>query len=94
MVFLFLSACLTPAETDSDCDPLDCDGDQWVIWYDCDDANGSTEASTPTAYYPDIDGDGVGRYPGEAFCEAPPKGWVLVGGDCDDTDPSVSDWPC
>lgn len=42
-------------------------------------------------FYPDVDGDGFGAIvPGELFCAgAEPENYVLVGGDCDDTNPLV-----
>ncbi|HHO50715.1 MAG TPA: hypothetical protein ENK18_07520 [Deltaproteobacteria bacterium] len=50
---------------------------------DCDDA----DASAPGVYHPDLDGDGIGGQDPVVIC--PRVGFVAIGGDCDDTDPSV-----
>lgn len=43
----------------------------------------------PTAYYADLDGDGVGDGAVVLTCAGPPPGHVLLDGDCDDSDPGV-----
>jgi hypothetical protein len=95
----FLASCYQPAgyvESWLDCDDGDasvhpdadefCDGKD----NDCDgvvDPDTSVDASM---YYGDADGDGFGDPATEATgCSVPADG-VLVAGDCDDTDPSVS----
>ena len=96
LTLLFLMACGESLDdTGTEClERYNCDGDHIAQPFDCDDTDPDYDASQPVAYYPDVDGDGVGEYPGEGFCEAPGEGWVITGGDCDDTDPDVVDWPC
>ncbi len=50
------------------------------------------EGVSPTNYYLDSDGDGVGATAsGRPFCRAPQLGgWVATPGDCDDRDPFIS----
>ena len=96
-MFLLLFACLTPSpanDTGGCIEPEDCDGDGWISLYDCDDLDDSEEASRPTAYYPDDDGDGYGTHDGaEGFCDDPGEGWVLNADDCDDSRPDAGTWP-
>jgi len=90
-------ACVQPADTaiqggdcdDADgdvnpgatevCDPLDID----------EDCNGTADDADPdvdgqSTWYQDDDGDGVGDVSLGTTCDAPEKGAVTVGGDCDD----------
>ena len=55
---------------------------------DCNDLvdDGATDAA---AWYADDDGDGYGDDADRTFACTPPSGRVAVGGDCDDSDPSV-----
>lgn len=96
-MILLLLACLSPS-TDTDTggciDIDDCDGDGWIAEYDCNDLDSSEDASRPTAYYPDGDGDGYGTHDGaEGFCDDPGAGWVLNADDCNDRDPDAGTYP-
>jgi len=57
-----------------------------------DDCDGTTDEDAPAdrTWYPDADRDGHGT-PGAALsqCAPPGDGYVLLGDDCDDTDPSI-----
>ncbi|MEZ4238373.1 MAG: hypothetical protein R3F59_19925 [Myxococcota bacterium] len=63
---------------------------------DCDGEVDEAGASGEVAWYPDVDGDGVGDTAGEAWaCAAPGPDWVAAPGDCDDGDPAIPadrDW--
>ena len=62
-----------------------CDGED----NDCDTLVDEYTAADATVWYPDLDGDGFGNGDVEILgCDAPPD-HVLVGGDCDDIDPSI-----
>ncbi len=86
------------ADGDGSISPLDCDdADPTVgtgIPETCDgidnNCNGLVDDADPTLqrWYEDLDGDGLGGGDGEATC-TPAAGWIAVGGDCDDTDPTV-----
>ena len=94
-VFVLLLACIASStDTGSPCPVHDCDGDRWIAEYDCDDNDPSPEASQPTAWYPDTDGDGHGVLPGVGYCDDPGAGWTDNADDCDDTDPDGGVWPC
>lgn len=49
----------------------------------------SAECREPTRYYRDRDGDGFGAGDARSFCGAPPDGWVVDAGDCNDSDARV-----
>jgi hypothetical protein len=53
------------------------------------DCNGQTDEGLLVTYYQDQDGDGFGGTVSVQAC-APPQGYVLVSGDCDDTDAGVN----
>ncbi len=78
-------AAISPAGTEV-CDPAnadeDCDG---LV----DDADPSHTAGSELPYFEDDDGDGYGLALGGLACD-PPAGFVALGTDCDDTDPTVS----
>ncbi len=66
-----------------------CDG---VTDEDCDGVVDEAGAVGSTNYFPDVDGDGYGEDAGVMMLCAPPIGgprYVVHGGDCDDTNPSV-----
>lgn len=98
-MLFFLLACLSP-EADSGLaegclEPNNCDGDHIAYPYDCDDNDPSYAASQPSAYYPDLDGDGLGSLEGgEGFCADPGLGWVENHEDCDDEDSESGGRPC
>lgn len=95
MIVLLLACIASSTDTgDTGCPALDCDGDRWIAEYDCDDTDPSLEASQPTAWYPDTDGDGYGALPGVGYCDDPGDGWADNADDCDDTDPDGGVWPC
>jgi hypothetical protein len=54
------------------------------------DCNGLTdEGLTVSTWYPDLDGDGYGNTAEARVDCAAPKGWIELGGDCDDEDGAV-----
>lgn len=72
-----------PAATEV-CNLLDDDCDGLV-----DDADDSTDVSTGSAWYTDLDADGYGAG-AELWACTQPLGAAAVGGDCDDADPAYS----
>jgi len=55
-----------------------------------DDCNGIPDDGTGgTTYYEDADGDGYGAASTQA-CTSPGPDWLLIGGDCDDSDPTLN----
>lgn len=55
---------------------------------DCDDSDSSIK---PRTWYPDNDNDGYGVLSGSVFqCPEPFGNWSEVNGDCDDSDPSIT----
>ncbi|MEL6341823.1 MAG: putative metal-binding motif-containing protein, partial [Myxococcota bacterium] len=63
---------------------LDPDEDGVPVGEDCNDADPQIGAAR--AWYPDADGDGIGRQEDEQILCIPPEGSVTAGGDCDDSD--------
>jgi hypothetical protein len=49
----------------------------------------SSDCTTPLAYYPDNDGDGVGSNATVYSCTPDPN-WLTTNGDCDDTNPQIN----
>ncbi len=108
MMLVFLFSCMPGRQADTAggycVSPGDCDGDRWIVQYDCDDNDPDPAASSPVPWYPDSDGDGHGVYLGAtAGCEPPPAGYVGCIGvdrlgvacaelDCNDSDPTIG--PC
>jgi hypothetical protein len=68
------------------CD-TDRDGDGWHEWDDCNEDDPSVGAAE--TYYPDFDGDGYGNSSVPFVTCAPGVMFVLLGGDCDNSDPNV-----
>ncbi len=70
------------------CNGLDDDCDDAV-----DDADSSIDPGSQSTWFPDGDGDGVGREADAVrTCDtSPPDGHVATPGDCDDADPSVTE---
>ncbi|MCC6874608.1 MAG: C-type lectin domain-containing protein [Sandaracinaceae bacterium] len=57
---------------------------------DCDGETDEPGAANGLTFYPDMDGDGNGDAAmGMTFCAFPGAPWLILGGDCDDTDPQV-----
>jgi hypothetical protein len=54
---------------------------------DCDEL---VDGADTTTYYLDSDGDGYGTGDAILACEAPGENYVVIGGDCDDTDKAVN----
>ncbi|RME23262.1 MAG: hypothetical protein D6798_13890 [Deltaproteobacteria bacterium] len=67
------------------CDLVDNDCDGLV-----DDEDPGLGTASATAFYPDDDGDGFGDYSRYLLACAPPDGWTMRGGDCDDGDATVN----
>lgn len=65
----------------------DTDTDGLVGFLDCDDTDGTVRG--PADWFRDVDKDGFGEVDPVAAC-SPPPGAVAEGGDCDDTDPTIS----
>ena len=61
------------------CDNIDnnCDGD-------------IDEGTETTSYYADADEDGYGDFDNAVTACSPPAGYILQGGDCDDTNPNIN----
>ena len=53
------------------------------------DCNGTIDDGITFIYFPDIDMDGFGSIGSGITTCNPPAGFVLIGGDCDDTNPNV-----
>ena len=80
--------------------PGDCDDNNFHVWPNSsetcngvdDNCNGQVdEGVVITTYYFDNDGDNYGSSPTIQTCFAPPPGYVITGGDCDDNNFNV--WP-
>jgi hypothetical protein len=84
----------TQARRPGDCDDQDAavfpGAVEWCNGLD-DDCSGTADDGAPLTWYSDSDGDGFGEPgTGREACDARPPGSSTVGGDCDDTRPSVS----
>lgn len=79
-------------DLDADGQPDGCDtdrdGDGWFEWEDCDEDDAAVGPAE--TYYPDFDGDGYGNSAVPFLTCAPGVMFVLVGGDCDNSDPNVN----
>ena len=51
--------------------------------------NGTCIFAAPSSWYRDLDGDGYGDFNDPILASTAPAGYVELGGDCDDTNPSV-----
>jgi hypothetical protein len=65
----------------------DADKDGLPVGEDCND--GDALVGGPTAWYPDVDGDGIGANEGMVEECSAPEGYVGATGDCGDDDPTV-----
>jgi hypothetical protein len=72
--------------TPDGCD-IDRDGDGWFEWDDCNENDPAVGAAE--TYYPDFDGDGYGNSSVPFVTCAPGVMFVLVGGDCEVSDPAI-----
>ncbi|MBN2798728.1 MAG: VCBS repeat-containing protein [Deltaproteobacteria bacterium] len=72
------------AEATEVCDGVDNDCDGLV-----DDADGDLALAGTDRWYRDADGDGFGDWAWSVQVCAPPDGFVVRGGDCDDADPAL-----
>jgi hypothetical protein len=52
--------------------------------------DGGDAGCTPTPFFRDQDGDGLGRHLEPMLSCEPPEGWVASSNDCDDGDPSIT----
>lgn len=66
---------------------FDMDGDGLDFCDDCDDNNPNVTIYT---WYADTDGDGFGTAPGVQGCTPPGSEWILVSGDCDDSNAAIN----